>query len=417
MIRVPVPFEEFRVERDLWADRWWLSVHDQTFELRPWLWGERCRLVETARLGGQFNPAVFFDGLFDLLLNPKPEPAQAMMLGALCLYLLGVSEKSDGASLARIEYLAVKNFGWRPDELAQQQAAAIERLVAQIEPPLTASQSALLPTLEDGWTRIVVTQEAGAHPQAPDSLEERIERMISTVAGWAESEPAGDVLAAVSTAPTERPGETAAMEPDKPSPPPPVWAPTISGVARLHRHGLEAAGEPARNSPVEFSGHHSGSQLRADSLLRAKAKLPAEAPENAETETGRLDTGSLVAAAQPNRPKWNSERVNHPAQGSRSGRHSPPDRTPPVPASRAQVMGQAEKANSAGPLANLNSGDVPSAFRVQMTWPESSSADDAVSGTRVESFPNPPFFSLGEFEEQMADALERAALEAGVDLL
>jgi hypothetical protein len=116
MISIESPVEGIVIQRDLQEDRWRLLVEGRAFELRPWSWGERRRLIECATLGSVFDREIFLAGLMDLLVEPRPKLDDMSGLALTCLYLLGVAGEEFPTALDRAEYLVIKTFGWRPSE-------------------------------------------------------------------------------------------------------------------------------------------------------------------------------------------------------------------------------------------------------------------------------------------------------------
>src|SRR5688572_4917659 len=124
MVRIPSPVEGIAIGRDPREDAWHLTYGDVVYRLRPWMWGDRRRILECATAGGVFDRNTFIAALLETLLEPAPQLADTTDLACVCLYLL----KSEGVMrLGRAEYLAVTTFGWRPSDLDAQPAAAVDR--------------------------------------------------------------------------------------------------------------------------------------------------------------------------------------------------------------------------------------------------------------------------------------------------
>jgi hypothetical protein len=119
--------------------------------VREWTWGERRRLVEAALDGGRLDRERFVDGLVELVMEPVPPAELRSLFAHVALRLLGVRGGARPPSLVESERRLARELGWTPQMIDAQAAAAIDRLVGEVEPAEAEAPP--------GWTRIVVDDE------------------------------------------------------------------------------------------------------------------------------------------------------------------------------------------------------------------------------------------------------------------
>jgi hypothetical protein len=402
---IPSPVDGITIERDLQRDLWRLHAGGPTLTLRPWTWGERRRLVEFATAGTALNRAAFVDGLFDLLLDPAPSPGLHPGLAFTCMYLLGIPERDAPVSLARAEFLIAATFGWAPQQISNQPAAGIDALVEQIQPRADA----------DGWTRIVIVDAA---------IESRLESMFQTIAFWAGLASA--------------PGFVAPNNPEARA------QQTIPAPATERRP--DSGGSPLRDASA-------GERRSFESTLPGTARLIRQpnpsSVHSRRSPSGEIATNNADPASRPNLTNGGGvmrvpqqKSLPDPTVGAvydrpRSETKSSPlkvsrpelDPLPQTPARSSRIIaaireGRALKARPmpAPPLSpphaeTRDNSDFFPAVRIQVRWPEEHTAAPAADAAFSAASPLPSNpFAQSEFEEQMADVLDRAAREAGVDL-
>ena len=76
MVPVPSPVARLSIAQDATDGSWTISCADplQEHRLRPWLWGERRRLVQAASRDGYFDGSRFVAGVAGTLYDPPPPP-------------------------------------------------------------------------------------------------------------------------------------------------------------------------------------------------------------------------------------------------------------------------------------------------------------------------------------------------------
>jgi hypothetical protein len=152
MPRVPLRLEGVTAEYDAGANLWRVSVDGRLHVLRAWRWGERQRLVQACARAGRFDGDAFAEGLVRLLFEPEPPEALTALYAYVALRLLGVEPGMAVRPLAAGEALLAERFGWRPGDLEQEFAGALDRLLATVDPPVAA------PRLGGGWTSIRISE-------------------------------------------------------------------------------------------------------------------------------------------------------------------------------------------------------------------------------------------------------------------
>lgn len=115
--------------------------------LRPWLWGERRRLVQAASRDGAFDGTVFVAGVAAALYEPPPPPALAPLFVYLALDLLGLGRGPAPTPLGIAEAWLAAEFAWLPSRIGAEPALALDSLLANLHP---ARQG----TAEPGWNSI-----------------------------------------------------------------------------------------------------------------------------------------------------------------------------------------------------------------------------------------------------------------------
>ncbi len=431
MIRIPLPVDGIAVERDLRNDAWRLSLDGAAFTLRPWSWGERRRIVQAASMAGALDRELLVDGVFDLLVEPGPGETRPAPLVVACLLLLGVPESGHAVPLGRAEFLVIQAFGWRPRELDAEPAAAIDALVSQLAPGGTD-----LPSLEEGWTRVVFAGEPGARQQ-PEAApaEEQLEKIMAAVEQWAGVRPrletarttgappaAPETLPDAASAPSDSAApadnappqaEASSGRDERPGEP---GATTIRGTARLRR----APGRAPTPAPpaVRTTAPRPVEPRPAPPPVRATATAPWPVEP-------RLAPPALVPGAhEAPRAAMPALAGTDPPPASKREPNFPQERQPlrPVPAAapleprpvrtgdwlveprrQEAPVSLPERPHEAAPLLPWPSADAPGA-----------AAERTTAQPEIEMPPNP--FRAGQLEEEMADVLDRAAREAGVDL-
>jgi hypothetical protein len=387
MIPVPSPVEGFTIEHDASNSRWRLSAGGSTTTLRPWTWGERRRLLATSTMTGALDRSVFLPGLFDLVLDgPVPDVAPAS-LAVVCLHLLRVPENAPVLALSRAELLVATNLGWSPQQIDTEPADNIDRLLDEIQPQSGGAA-------DDGWIRIFLAAAGST------SIEQRLESMLMTVARLAglndavAVEPSvaptlkdvADTLPAGQVQSEQRPHEALEL--------------TFGGVARLKPRGqnAESKSEPAadffvRSSEPRIARVTSRVQARGEAPLLNRFVQPEHVVES------EVAWPSQAAATDP-------------GTGPRMGRHAA------SLAALATPRRPAPLAHTSDPHTRIPLAEVVPTFRSTVVWPaaptSTPSAGESVSRS-PDALASTPFH-LSELEEQIADILDRAAREAGIDL-
>jgi hypothetical protein len=434
MISLPSPVEGITIERDLRSGAWHLRAGAASATLREWTWGERRRLLESATAEGTLDGALFIAGLLDLVLDAVLPDVDASTLAFTCLYLLGVPENARPAPLARAEFLAATTFGWAPQQMARQPASDIDRLLASIAPPTE---------VDDGWTHIILL------PEAVSSITTRLEGMLRTLAAWAG-------LAAVA-APEEQPrAPDSRREADAPAG---AHTPTGGGNAPPIPEGAarEPASEPAadqtagpreRLRPRQDTGPKTdgppegrprGVAGFAERSSAGRGRRPPEPVDGQNSHRpfqptirgtarlGRVTARPVRTATRPNSPRpMMPESATAPPRG-----REPAGTAAPTASARTTMPGTPEAARRLPPrqpreaVPQTQRAPAPPALddpdffppvRAALQWPEAAGVPaNRGEPTDPARLPENPF-ELSDLEERLADVLDRAAREAGIDL-
>jgi hypothetical protein len=424
MIPVPSPVEGVAIEHDASSNRWRLRAGEAYATLRPWTWGERRRLLTACTITGTLDRSTFIRGLFDLLLDVPVPHVEPTSLAVVCLYLLGVSENDQVLPLTRAEFLAATTLGWTPQQIDTQPADDIDRLIAQIQPK--AEDAA-----HDGWTRIVIT---------PDKAD-RLESMLLTIARLA-----GLIGQAADAAPPQVAAGNAVVAEPATAPPPrePQRAEaielTFGGIARLKpreepaaatKAGTLAEGpsEPAATATTRLSMPEPRiARVSSRLLARGNPSVCARtmAPQHVTTPDApepRAHAFSTADAPIRSRASDSQPTLRVAPQAALPADSAPsPARPMAVAATVSRVADPARVVHA--PIASAPAVahapeplDYFPTFRATVDWPEPSTAPDSGSEAWFRPDPRPAApFQLSDLEEQMADVLDRAAREAGIDL-
>ncbi|MEX2262649.1 MAG: hypothetical protein WD696_11900 [Bryobacteraceae bacterium] len=389
MIRVYSPVATITVERDARHETWRLSLAGgQAFALRPWSWSERRRLLECAVLGGEFDREVFVHGMLDALLAPAPEFADTTEIAFVCLYLLGIREDTRLLTVAETELLMARTFGWRPAELDAQPAAAVDRLIGQLRSETAPGDSR---KLDEDWTRIALVE---GRPSPPRQTAARLEAVLENLGRQAQRFPETGSQRSGS-ADAEALGESwtrIVLVEGPPSPPKETAAHLDATLERLEEHA------------------------KGFSVASGSGDVPRRPPHDSFTPT-------VPGAARLPRPRSSSSERSAPKVNREATETARAEKTFDRPAE----WRVAEPVSAPSAVA---SEDFLPPVRVRVRWPEDApvvgrqetfrrDADEAVAaepGPVPSSLQPENPFRLSELEEQMADVLERAAREAGVDL-
>jgi hypothetical protein len=136
MVPVPSPVAALSIAQDAADGSWTISCADplQERRLRPWRWGERRRLVQAASRDGYFDGSRFVAGVVGTLYDPPPPPELFPLYAYLALDLLGLGRGSAPTPLGAGEMQLTDRFGWLPTTIAEQPAAALDALLANLAP-------------------------------------------------------------------------------------------------------------------------------------------------------------------------------------------------------------------------------------------------------------------------------------------
>jgi hypothetical protein len=427
MIPVPSPVEGVTIEHDASSGRWRLHAGAASTMLRPWTWGERRRLLGASTITGSLNRSVFIHSLFDLLLAdpvPQVEPAS---LAVVCLYLLGVPENGQVLPLTRAEFLAATTLGWSPQQIDTQPADDIDRLIVQIEPQAGGA-------VDEGWTRIVIK------PDESSSIGGRLEAMLMTIARLAgvieaavgaKAPPvvARDAIAALPLAPPPR-KELPREEPVELA---------FGGIARLKRRDESAYSKraiagvsvapplddttgTATQAPIpepKIARVASRFQARSDASLLARTLPPPDAVAAAAPASHAHAVLTPDAPAPSHAPAQTAVRVSrYPSRAEVPAAPSPRSVTAADPVAARVRATPAPVAVSSVAVQPPEPLDFFPTFRATVQWPEASGSigsSGQASFRSPDALPAAPF-QLSDLEEQIADVLDRAAREAGIDL-
>jgi hypothetical protein len=486
------------VWRDLRAKRWTIEDKQHTYTLQEWNWGLRHQLVRTAIVTGQLDRELFIENVFSVLVDPQPVNDH-IRLAFTFLHLLNVPEQTPPVSLARAELLLAQAFGWRPDDLKEQNIASLDNMVRTLEEQHRqryASQQH-----NDGWKSIIFAQAgtsavstatANDGPVTQDAnidavLRVRLQNMLDAVASWAglalepELETAEQgfvrqqpqvVKTAQSNSTVSLGGKTSAFNETAG-----LNEPTVTffkGTARLkasHSKSTRAQENVSAANPVAHLNHvnsDSGSQqIYKNTAILARTTHPGDSESERDAIESLTNTftravathkryavpketvlhksagnitpapGVSIPSIQPHN-NWRSNAVatqlntdlnsinrnavaNHPVNHNSDWQHMHGN----LP-SQQRIAGQVHPANGSVLPQYL----APGTFTGVSNWPhshENRKISVASSEAYFASIPpsiamrlqhslkeNP--FALSEFEEQLADALERAAREAGIDI-
>lgn len=149
MMPVALDIDGMTASLDLAAGTWQVRAEEAVYNLRPWAWGERRRLVAAASQGGQFDDKAFLTGLVELLYDPAPPRALIPLFALAALRLMGVPEDGAAQPLSEAERALAAHFGWLPGALEGERAGDLDRLLAETACPPPRS-----PPPGPGWTSI-----------------------------------------------------------------------------------------------------------------------------------------------------------------------------------------------------------------------------------------------------------------------
>ncbi len=494
MIEVPVDVAGVVAQRDVASDRWRIEHRGQARWLRPWTWGERRRLLAAATACGRLDGEVFLDGLFELLLSPRPPIDTRCGHAVAALELLGVPRDGSALPLGRGELLLAERCGFSPGELEAQAAPALDGLVRQLSGTGATApdpayghpayghpaygQPAHTPSGE-GWTSIVVADEPPVQADESGRLHGRLAELLEAVAVWAGvAAAAEDDAAEPRPVAAEAPAVAHDPQPDRPA----RLAASEEGDARRAGEPSVGAGSAplrAQPSPAAVAAPPAapGAARPGPAVFPGTARLaPPRRRDSAawrsDPAAGRPAAMPPAAAAAASEPAVSNDVTDFGTFRLRAPRRStasdPPPRRPPtlpsVTATEPSSPAAAELESTRTPKAHPPWGDAPATATVlphptleraagspprladgsplaapaahpAFTWEPLAGGPTAAPPPLLAVAGGEPFaaaapaplaaaaaalaedpFADSELEERLADVLERAAREAGVDL-
>lgn len=149
MMPVALDIEEMAASLNPADGTWRLSAGEDVYQLRPWTWGERRRLVFAATQAGRLDTDAFLAGLVGLLYRPAPPEALTPLFALAALRLMRVPGEGSAWALAEAERAFAERYGWLPGALESEPAGDLDRILSDAAPlPVHA------PPQGTGWTSI-----------------------------------------------------------------------------------------------------------------------------------------------------------------------------------------------------------------------------------------------------------------------
>jgi hypothetical protein len=110
---------------------WQVIAGESAFDLRPWRWGERRRLLAACATGGHFDRDAFLSGLVALLYDPAPPKELTPLFSLVALELMAGAASEAAMPLAEAERDLARRYGWSPGMLETERADDLDRLLAE----------------------------------------------------------------------------------------------------------------------------------------------------------------------------------------------------------------------------------------------------------------------------------------------